>query len=166
MGAYPVRWESFFMKKFLVAAVFFLFSALASAQFGGADYGGQDVRKAMPAQMAVVIDVVRSEMRVDASGVGRAAGAATSGLLCAAGSRQMSDWGTRAAFVSLCGLAGERLGSAFGGETRVASTLIVRGEDSRIFAVMQEDSNIRVGSRVYVLSSGATTRVVLATENR
>lgn len=154
------------MKKYFAGAAFLLFTALASAQFGGADYGAQDVRRAMPAQTGVVIDVVASELRVDASGLARTAGAATSGLLCAAGSRNMTDWGTRAAFVGLCGLAGERIGSAVGGDTRATSTLIVRGDDSRVIAVMQEDPNIRIGSRVYVLGAGNTTRVVLASVNR
>ena len=149
------------MKKYLAIAALFV-SAMAHAQFGGTDYNSNDVRRAMPAQSGVVIDVVSSDIAVEASGVSRAVGATAAGLACGAGTRGVSDWASRTAVIGLCGLLGERVGNAFGGETRKASTLIVRVDGSNVLAVAQEDLNIRVGSRVYVLANGGSTRVVLA----
>lgn len=151
----------FIMKKYLAIAALFV-SAMAHAQFGGADYNANDVRRAMPAQTGVVIDVVSSDIAVEASGVSRAVGATAAGLACGVATRSMSDWASRTAVIGLCGLFGERVGSAFGGETRKASTLIVRVDGANVLAVAQEDPNIQVGSRVYVLANGGATRVVLA----
>lgn len=136
--------------------------SLAHAQFGGTDYGANDVRRSATAQPGVVIDVVASDLSVEASSTARIVGATGAGLACTLGSRGMSDWSTRTALIGLCGLAGERVGSAFGSESRRASTLIVRADDNRVIAVVQEDPSIRVGSRVYVINGGNSTRVVLA----
>ena len=149
------------MKKILVLAVLAI-SSLAHAQFGGTDYTGSDVRRASPAQAGVVIDVVSSNLSVEASSTSRIVGATGASLACTMGSRRMSDWSSRAALIGLCGLVGERAGNAFNGETRRASTLIVRGDDNHVIAVVQEDPNIQVGSKVYVINSGNATRVVLA----
>jgi outer membrane lipoprotein SlyB len=149
------------MKKYLAIAALFI-STIANAQFGGTDYNSNDVRRAMPAQTGVVIDVVSSEIDVQASGVSRTVGAAAAGLACGVGTQNMSNWSARAAVMGLCGLAGERAGAAFGNETRKASTLIVRLDGANVIAVAQEDPNIHIGSRVYVLSNGGATRVVLA----
>lgn len=149
------------MKKVLALA-FLAFASLAHAQFGGTDYSGSDVRRAAPTQMGMVIDVVASDLSVDASSVSRIVGATAAGLACTLGSRQMRDLSTRAALVGLCGLAGERAGSLFGSDMRRASTLIVRGDDNRVIAVVQEDPGIQIGSKVYVINGGGTTRVVLA----
>lgn len=152
------------MKKVIVLALLALLalSSLAYAQYGGTDYNGQDVRRSVPAQIGVVIDIVASNLRVEPSNTSRVVGATGAGLACSLGSRNMSDWSARAAVIGLCGLAGERVGSAIGSETRRASTLIVRGDDNRVVAVLQEDDNIHVGSKVYLLNGGGTTRVILA----
>ncbi len=155
-----IFWKSI-MKKILALAILVL-SSLAHAQYSGTDYSGADVRRAMPAQTGVVIDVVASDLRVESSTTARVVGASGASLACTLGSRRMTDWSARAAVIGLCGLAGERAGSAFGTDNRRASTLIVRGDDNRVVAVVQEDANIHVGSRVYLINGGGTTRVVLA----
>ena len=142
-----------------------LVCSLAQAQYAGTDYTTQDARRAMPAQLGVIIDVVSSNLDVEASGLSRTVGATAGGLVCAAGSRRIADWGARAAVIGLCGLASERISSAVGAESRRTSTLIVRTDDSRVFSVMQEDPTLRVGSRVYVLSGGNATRVVLSSSS-
>lgn len=152
------------MKKYFVFAALFV-SFMAHAQFGGTHYNTNDVRRTMPAQTGVVIDVISSDIAVEASGVSRAVGATAAGLACGAGTRNMSDWVARTAVMGLCGLVGERVNSAFGGESRKASTLIVRVNGANVIAVAQEDPNIRTGSQVYVLSNGAVTRVVLASSS-
>lgn len=149
------------MKKYLAIAVLFL-STIAHAQFGGTDYSSNDVRRAMPAQTGVVLDVVVSEIEVQPSSTSRTVGAGTAGLVCGLGTQNMSNWSARAAVVGLCGLAGERAGAMFSNEKRRVSTLIVRIDGSNVIAVAQEDPNIHAGSRVYVLSSGGATRVMLA----
>jgi hypothetical protein len=150
------------MKKVLFASVILLCVSLAHAQFSGTDYSETDVRRSSTTQTGVVIDVVSSGISVEASKASRVVGATGASLACTLGSRQMSDWSTRAALVGLCGLAGERAASAFAGDTRRASTLIVRGDDNRVIAVVQEDPSIQVGSKVYVINGGSSTRVVLA----
>lgn len=149
------------MKKLLVLALLACVS-LAHAQFGGTDYGSNDVRRASAVQTGVVIDVVSSDLSVDANSTTRIAGASGASLACALGSRRMSDWSARAAVIGLCGLAGERASAFIGSESRKASTLIVRGDDNRMISVVQEDPSIQVGSKVYVINGGNSTRVVLA----
>lgn len=151
------------MKKYL--AIFALLaSTMAHAQFGGNDYNSGDVRRAMPVEMGMVIDVVSSKIDVQPSGTQRGIGAAASGLLCGLGTSKMTDWSARASVVGLCGLAGERLGAAFGGETRKATTLMVVLANKNVIAVAQEDPNIVTGSLVYVLSGSGATRVLLASQ--
>jgi hypothetical protein len=150
------------MKKLFLAIAALTLSSLVHAQFAGTDYNANDVRRAMPVQTAVVIDVVTSDLAVPASGTTRTVGAAAAGLACGAATRNMSDWQSRTAVVGLCGLMGERAGAVFGAETRKASTLVVKLASGSIVGVAQEDPNIRVGSQVYVLQAGGETRVVLA----
>lgn len=150
------------MKKIILAIAALALSSFANAQFSGTDYNSNDVRRAMPAQTAVVIDVVTSDLAVPASGTSRTIGAATAGLACGAATRRMSDWQSRTVVVGLCGLMGERAGAVFGAETKKASTLIVKLASGSVLGVAQEDPNIRVGSQVYVLQAGGETRVILA----
>ncbi len=150
------------MKKLFVIAVTLFACAIAHAQFGGADYQSNDVRRAMPVQTGVVVDVVSSAIAVESNAATRIAGAAAAGAACTLGTRKMSDWITRSTVIGLCGLAGERAGAFVGSEARQASTLIVRLSPTSVIAVAQEDANIRVGSTVYVLTNGSSTRVMLA----
>jgi hypothetical protein len=151
------------MKKLLAMAILACSVSFAHAQFGGTDYGGGDVRRANEVRTGVVIDVVSSALSVEASSTSRVVGATGATLACTLASRRMADWSARAALIGLCGLAGERAGSAIGSESRQASTLIVRGDsDNRTIAVVQEDPNIHVGSKVYLINGGNTTRVVLS----
>lgn len=149
------------MKKIILAIAALTLTTFGHAQFSGTDYNSNDVRRAMPAQTAVVIDVVSSDLAVQATGTSRVVGAAAAGLACGAATRKMSDWQSRTAVVGLCGLMGERAGAVFGAETRKASTLIVKLSSGSVLAVAQEDPNIRVGSQVYVLQGGSETRVIL-----
>lgn len=131
------------------------------AQFSGTDFGMGGVRAQQSVQEAVVIDVVRSNVAVEASPMARMAGGGIGVAACASAMSGTSNWAARAALSTACGVAGERIANQFSGSNTPAQTFIVRMASGQTMAITQADPDIFVGQRVYVLQ-GQGTRIVKA----
>lgn len=131
------------------------------AQLSGTDFGVSGVRIQQTVQEAVVIDVVKSNVAVEASGMARVAGGGIGAAACATAMQNSSNWMARTALTTACGVAGERIANQFAGGNTVAQTFIVRLASGQTLAVTQADPDIFAGQRVYVLQ-GQGTRIVKA----
>jgi outer membrane lipoprotein SlyB len=152
------------MKNRLMTVLFALvaFVSLPSfAQFSGTDFGMGGVRVQQVVQEAVVIDVVKSNVAVEASGMARMAGGGIGAAVCATAMHDSSNYLARAALTTACGVAGERIANQVGSSNTAAQTFVVRMANGQTLAVTQADPDIFVGQRVYVLQ-GQGTRIVKA----
>ncbi len=152
------------MKNRLMTVLFALvaFVSLPSfAQLSGTDYGIGGVRAQQGVQEAVVVDVVKSNVAVEASGMARMAGGGIGAAACASAMQNSSNFLARAALTTACGVAGERIANQIGSSNTAAQTFIVRMANGQTLAVTQADPDIFVGQRVYVLQ-GQGTRIVKA----
>lgn len=136
----------------------------ANAQsFGQADIPSAQGRAALNVQGGQVIDVQATAIEVIASNETRGIGGVIGGLLGAAAGRKES-WQGQAAIGSLGALFGAKIAEAATKEMRPAMQVVVRLDNGRVIAVVQEMNGapVGVGDAVYVVGSYPAVRVVKA----
>lgn len=152
--------------KFLQGAVFaltlLLFTPLALAQYGGTDYESAGVRSAMAVKGGLIVDVLQSHVREDASTSSRVVGGAIGALLCSKATNHWNSYVAQASAMTACGAIAERVANRVAATTVPVQTFIVQLDDGgQQLAVVQSDLDIRRGDRVYV-TLGQGTRIIKA----
>lgn len=152
---------------FLVVVVLALLGMLpggANAQsFGQADIPSAQGRAALNVQMGMVIDVQATAIEVAVTNENRGIGGVIGGLLGAAAAHKES-WQGQAAIGSLGALLGSKIAEAATKEMRPAMQVVVRLDNGRVIAVVQEMNGTPVGAGdvVYVVGAYPAVRVVKA----